>query len=83
MGIPGVGRVTRVRYPRGCAHRQRKEQKSPERSGLFRRLSMDSPGHALHQLVHLDHVEQSRRIWSSLQLSADIGPEHFVMALLA
>lgn len=46
-------------------------------------MSMDSPGHALHRLVHLDHVEQSRRIWRSLQLSADIGPERFVMVLLA
>lgn len=51
---------------------------------------MDISGHALqHQLVHLDHVGQSRRIWrpdthvTPLQLSADTEPKHFVMALLA
>lgn len=50
---------------------------------------MDISSQAQHQQGHLDHVTQSGRIWrpdthvTPLHLSADIEPEHFVMALLA
>lgn len=75
-------------FPKVGAHRQRKEQVSKEVRPLPQ--PTDIAGHALqHQLAHLDHVEQSRRIWrpdthvTPLQLSADTEPKHFVMALLA